>query len=544
VDDKIYIVPAYALIGLVMALWPSFATGMGRLAPGQSPYEQRTASGHGWWRIGLLAIGALCMLWLVEASLSASMVLAFGLTAIGASIWVRKLDVTSSLAGFIVLCASAALLWWDHKHRTPAVSGRELVIFVLVTSAVIRLLTYQGARGGSGSPFTWIFVYSCVVGLLTFSSGIFDDRQTFRLAWHHWGAYVGPAELLLSGAAIFRDFPAQYGLGPTALIAGFCDGDCWHGMYFIAAFATLAYAILIAVMALALSRDRWWARLTVLILCLAVSLAWSGYPAHASTPMATPSVSGLRFLPATVLLTYLFFAGDIARSKAKVLVAQGLWMVGALWSPESAFYVTFLWWPYYLFVRRAPGGLQARVIGMIKPAANLLAALVLLVAGFLGIYALIYHETPTLYGFLAYAMNPPGPLPVHWHGAVWYFLLITAVGVATLVYLWRRSGDTPIFRRGLLVLLLSYGASSYFFLGRSHDNNLLNILPCLLLVLLSAIAATESRFLTMNSAVMSAALLGWLPVFGWQAWHTDLMSGGLFQVNPTIEERFGSQPVS
>jgi hypothetical protein len=538
--DKVFILPAYALIGLVMALWPLFATRNGAPSRAETPSEPGRAGGHAWWKIGILVIGALCMMQIAEESIISSLALAFGLVALLAAIPPPRFYVTSLLASFIALCASATLLWWVRPHGTLDVSDYQLVIFFLSTSAVIRLLTYQGAVRGSGSLLIWILGYSCIAGVLTFSTGIFEDRHAFRLAWHHWGAYVGPAELLLSGAAIFHDFPAQYGFGPTALIAGFCGTDCWYGMYFIAGFATLAYSILIAALALALTRDRWWMRLTVLILCLAVSFVWSGYPIHVSTPMMTPSVSGLRFLPVTVLLTYLFFVVDIGGSKAKVLGAQALWMLGVLWSPESAFYVTFLWWPYYLFVRRAPGSLRARVEGMVRPAANLLAALALLVVVFGGIYMLVYGEAPTVYGLLAYAIDPPGPLPINWHGAVWYFLLVTAVGLGTLVHLWRRTGDTPGFRRGFLVLLLSYGASSYF-LGRSHDNNLLNILPFFLLVLLSAISAAESRFLTLSSATLAATLLGWLPLFGWQAWHKDVMHGGLLQFDSRMDEGFGSQ---
>lgn len=538
--DKAFILPAYALIGLVMALWPLFATGRGTLSPSEAAAVPERTGGPAWWKIGVLMIGAFCMMQIAEESVISSLVLTFALAALVAVIPSRKFDAASLLAGFIVLCASATLLWWVRQGGALDVGNYQLLIFFLITSVVIRLLTYRGTARAGGSPLIWILVYSCIAGVLTFSTGIFEDKYAFRLAWHHWGAYVGPAELLRSGAAILHDFPAQYGLGPTALIAGFCGSDCWHGMYFIAGFATLTYSILIAVLALALTRNRWWLRVVALMLCLAVNFVWSGYPIHVSTPMMTPSVSGLRFLPATVLLTYLFFAEDIGRSKAKVLVAQGLWMLGVLWSPESAFYVTFLWWPYYLFVRRAPGSLLARVQGMVKPAAILLAALALLVAVFLGIYGLIYGEMPTLYGVLAYAIDPPGPLPIDWHGAVWYFLLVTAVGLGTLVHLWRRDGDTPAFRRGLLVLLLSYSASSYF-LGRSHDNNLLNILPFFLLVLLSALSATESRFLTISSATLAATLLGWFPLFGWQAWHQDVMHGGLLQFDSRMDEGFGSQ---
>lgn len=532
-NDKIYVLPAYALIGLVMALWPLFATQSGTSSPGQMASELKTAGGHAWWKVAILVIGAFCMMRIAEESVISPLILVFGLVALVTAIPPPRFDVAAMLAGFIALCASATLLWWVHRHGTLEVSDWQLVIFFLVASAVVWLLTYQGAPRDGGSPVIWILVYSGVVAWLTFSTGIFEDKYAFRMVWHHWGGYIGPAELLLSGAAIFHDFPAQYGLGPSAVIAGFCGADCWHGMYFIVGFATLAESILIAILTLALTRNRWWLRLTVLLLCLAVSFIWSGYPRHVNSPMATPSVSGLRFLPATVLLTYLFFAQDIGRSKAKVLIAQGLWMLGVLWSPESAFYVTFLWWPYYLFVRRAPGGLQARLKGMVKPAANLLAALVLLVVSFIGIYVLVYRETPTLYAILAYAIDPPGPLPIDWHGAVWYFLLATALGLGVLVHQWRSDGDTPVFRRGLLLLLMSYGASSYF-LGRSHDNNLLNILPFYLLVLLNSISGTESRLLARTSAVLVATLLAWLPLFGWQAWQQDLMSDGLLRFDPRI----------
>lgn len=351
---------------------------------------------------------------------------------------------------------------------------------------------------------------------------------------------MGPAELLQSGASIYHDFPAQYGLGPTALLAGFCGTDCWHAMYFVAGFVTLAYSVLIAILALALTRDRWWIRLTVLIMCLAVCFFWSGTPNNLSSPMATPSVSGMRFLPVTVLLTYLFFAEDIGRSKAKVLMAQGLWIVGVLWSPESAFYVTFLWWPYYLFVRRVQGNLKARLKGMVKRAADLVGALILLVVVFVGIYALVYRETPTLYGVFAYVINPPGPVPINWHSTVWYFLSVIVVGLGTSVYSFRKTGDTVQFRRGFLVLLVSYSAATYF-LGRSEDNALLNMTPLFLLVILNTMSVAQSELLWRTSVVLAAALLAWLPFFEWQAWQQNLKDGGLFQFDSRIDSRFGWQ---
>jgi hypothetical protein len=471
-------------------------------------------------------------------SLPATFVLTFGLVAVISSVSGKRIDVVAMSVGYFALCITATLLWWGRALHAPYISPYALVFFFFVAAGLIHLFRKQGPTGEVRSPVIWILVYSCLAAWLTFSTGIFDGIGQLRKLWRHWGAYVGPAELLQSGAAIFHDFPAQYGLGPTALIAGFCGPDCWHAMYFVAGFATLAYSILIAVMALALTRDRWWIRITVLILCLAVCFFWSGSPDNLSSPMTTPSVSGMRFLPAAVLLTFLFFAEDIGQSKAKVLVAQALWMLGVLWSPESAFYVTFLWWPYYLFVRRAEGGLKARVRGIMKPAANLLAALVLLVLAFVGIYWLVYQETPTLYGIFAYAINPPGPLPIKWNGAVWFFLSVMVIGLGTSVYSFRKTGDTTHFRRGYLVLLASYGATSYF-LGRSQDNNLLNIMPLFLLVILNAMSAAQSKVLWRTSVVLAVTLLAWLPFFEWQAWQHDLKDGGLFEFDSHLDSRFG-----
>ena len=185
-----------------------------------------------------------------------------------------------------------------------------------------------------------------------------------------------------------------------------------------------------------------------------------------------------------------------------------------------------MWWPYYLFIRREQDGFLFRVKGFANAAMRLLVISVGLVIVFNIVFQIIYNEVPTLYGFLAYALNPPGPMPINPRGAVWFFLLVTSIGVGTLLHSWHRTGDTLSFRRGFLVQLLSYGAFSYF-LGRSHDNNLLNILPFMLLVLLHAISTADGKILSRASVLLSATLLAWLPLFGWQAWGENVMEGGV-----------------
>lgn len=535
-QDKLYVILTYAVVGIVIGLWPSCVPEKVGATGGLLPTPRHSAAAT-WASVVGLLIAVLGAVTITGESLLSPVVLACGLTALVTSVSRRGVDVVGMLVSFFALCVSVTLPWWRRDSGALDASVYELAVFFLVVVAFVKLFLAELPAREGGTPGVWVVIYTCCAAFLTYSTGIFDDRYGFRMMWHHWGAYVGPAELLASGAAIFHDFPAQYGLGPTALIAGFCGKDCWHAMHFITAFATLAYSVLIAVLALALTRRRWPERFAVLTLCLAACFLWTGYPAHLISPMMTPSVSGMRFLPATLLLSYLFFVGEIERSKKKLLAAHALWALGVLWSPESAFYVTFLWWPYYLFVRRAPPGLSTRVLGFVKEGVTLVAGTTMFLAILAGMYRLVYGEWPILYAILAYAIDPPGPLPIDWHGAIWYFLLAMSVGLGALVNSWRKTGDTVAFRRGFLVQLLCYAAFSYF-LGRSHDNNLLNIMPLIVLVLLHAMSVMESRVLARIALVLAAVLLGWLPVVGWQAWRQDAVSLRVFSFDSRIEQKF------
>lgn len=286
-------------------------------------------------------------------------------------------------------------------------------------------------------------------------------------------------------------------------------------------------------MAFALTPNRWPKRLITLSLCLATCFFWTAYPPLTGSPLEVPSVSGLRFLPVIFLVTYLFFVSQIECSKTKSLVAHLLWMLGALWSPESAFYVTCVWWPYYIFIYRAQGNISLRIKALIKSTTRLLLIAISLIVIFNSLFHIIYGKSPTLYAFLAYALNPPGTMSINPQGGICYFLLVTSIGAISLFRLWRKSGDSFGFRSGFLILLLCYSVFSYY-LGRSHDNNLLNISPFILLILLHAISITDKKFLHRIGVICLMVLIGWLPAFNWEAWHNNLSKRKLFSFNPTL----------
>ena len=159
----------------------------------------------------------------------------------------------------------------------------------------------------------------------------------------------------------------------------------------------------------------------------------------------------------------------------------------------------------------------------------LLSLLVVLFCFFAG-YWLIYRTTPTAYGYFAYVIDPPGPLPINPSGAILFFIAVLALGLAALYSTLRLSGNTREFRQIFLLVLLAYATFSYF-LGRSHDNNLLNLLPFQLLVLLVAFRAPIADWVRTAAAVLLASLIGWSSVFGWDAWRETIGKGRLFEFN-------------
>jgi hypothetical protein len=531
--DKLPILIGYALMGIFIGFSPILLS----LLPPPSIRPKRR-SNHVLLGVATLVATILAGLFSIlngSALVGACILLAF-FASFRIAGGVRIPIVLGACAGLLV---SATLPWWRRLESfLPLMSWNELALFLLITSGALYLLTIPKAPVGPHHRLLDIALFGlflATVALISFSTGIFHDPQAFVLAWHHWGAYVGPSEMVRAGARLFRDVPAQYGLGPTVLIAAIGGQGCWLGVYYLAGLSTLLFAPIIAGIALNARPAGAASAFVILTSCLFCCFFWTSYPPHACAPLMTPSVAGMRFLPLVAMVGWLLW-----RDRSSTVILSGcrgahlLWAFGVLWSPESAFYVTFVWWPYYLWLRcsKESGPSVSIQLSMLPRAAGilLLTLLVVLLCFFAG-YWLIYRTTPTTYGYFAYAINPPGPLPINPLGAILFFIVVLALGLAALSSTLRLSGNTREFRQIFLLVLLAYATFSYF-LGRSHDNNLLNLLPFQLPVLLVAFRAPIADWARTAAAVLLASLIGWSSLFGWDAWREMIWNGRLFEFNP------------
>jgi hypothetical protein len=379
---------------------------------------------------------------------------------------------------------------------------------------------------------------------LSFNTGLLHHPFAANFAWHHWGAYIASAETMLAGARPFLDVPLQYGLGPTALIAGFCGGNCWYAMYFLVGSTTLAFAFFIWLMVLSITQKRLSIASGLLLVALSILCCffWAAYPPDIISPIITPSYSGLRFLPVTAFVAGLILHSDRDQFSGPPQWGHLAWAIGTLWSPESAFYTTFVWWPYFLWT----GSLNKTGLDLAKTLLYrlvlLVVSLVLLCVAFLLGYWLAYRTMPSFYGYFSYALYPPKVIPLVYSGAFSWFILVLFLGFASLLHSFKSAGASRDCRRIFLLLLLCYGCFSYY-LGRSHDNNILNLLPFQFLVLLAALRTLKADELKGLAAAMLACLIGWTCVFGWNIVLDAKRAGHIAEYKPKeMIARFSRRP--
>ena len=257
-------------------------------------------------------------------------------------------------------------------------------------------------------------------------------------------------------------------------------------------------------------------------------LMWTGYPPDFKGPIATPSVDGIRFFPLAALLFFIIAAEELGfRMDA---VGHALWLLGVVWSPEAAFYATVVWWPY-LALRRAQTigatSVPDVAIAVLRGAGVAIAATAAAFAALAVLFWIAYHQWPSIAGFTAYVRNPPGILPANPTGPVWL-----ALAAAAVVAVAQLRADARGIRVGFVCLMGLLGAGSYY-LGRSHDNNVLNLLPFVVLALTAALGIGLKDVASGFAQVALAGLVALLATFGFESWDVAARSGQAWNIGPS-----------
>jgi hypothetical protein len=204
--------------------------------------------------LSLIALTAIASATPLAASavvlvLAVAQLLVMRLLATGRS---RRASVGATAVALAVACASWAgasrWLWWEDYAaglvRTPIdVAGLGLALAITIASLdgrvrsrlrlAIRWPRWSGPLANAGA-------LALLALMSTRSDGLFGAD-----AFHHWGAYVGPAQLVRQGEWLLWDVPSQYGFLSTLTIAVVHLGSVWQSFYVLEVVATFLSATIL-----------------------------------------------------------------------------------------------------------------------------------------------------------------------------------------------------------------------------------------------------------------------------------------------------------
>lgn len=517
--DKAFVIILYSIVGLIMALLVPALDGMrsfsNRLEAPKLPLGEP--------RWVALVICSLAMILLSRLFQFLPLQYIIG-SLLGTSLVVANAGVfrwRNASAIFLGLLIITFMPWWLYQaNKQFLIEDNSLLLMLAITLVSYWMLTQSDSDPMKVESASWkpwraliycvFIIVLCVMVLSTGPSLV----ATNGALWHHWGAYIGPAQLISAGALPLHDIPLQYGLGPSLLLALSCTRSCWTAMYWATGSATIVMVLLIARVALQFHRIKHPLVVTAtLLIVLASCILWTAYPPELNSTLATPSTSGLRFLPGVLMLTWTVECVRGQRLKgSSIWWGHLLWLACILWSPEAALHATAVWVPYYIWEHTFSDVSVGHAKRFVR--ASVIITLVLFVGLSLSalVYRMAFGEWLFVSEYLAYIQHPPGLLPINFAGPIWYFVTC----VVCWFGVWAFARDYPATsdqKASWLVMLFCLAAFPYY-LGRSHDNNILNLMPYMALSLITMRAISIPGGIRALVTVLLAAILGWVATFG------------------------------
>lgn len=409
-----------------------------------------------------------------------------------ASSWTTAIPLV--LASCLAFAALLSLRWWDALLLSSA--DWPVALALLPCSAIGILLLRGIAQSTAKSTRSSRLIDGLVLaGLLEtiMRSQHFTSNGPLP---HHWGVFIAPAAYLRQGGMLLHDVPSQYGFLNTLLLASAPTGDLFMAFFWMNVVCIAASGFILYLALRSCLDQRWWQIVGGLIAIASVSFV-AGDTSTLTGPMPTPSVGGIRFLWLYVLFGLLLHwlqRGQMDSPLSKRMLIQGtlIWLLSALWSVESAVYVTAAWLPAatLLSLRRDLSSLSVsqRLLAFLVAAtrtagfafASLLLALGVIAAG----YRAAGYGWPDWGAYLEYANSFSagfGALPIDPAGPVWLLLLVSSALIAGALHF---SSDA---QRGAQALAwaawgMLWSVATYF-ISRSHANNISNLIPILILCL-------------------------------------------------------------
>jgi hypothetical protein len=428
--------------------------------------------------------------------------------------WLRRAGTRSwkalappLLASSIGFVCALRMFWW-HGGWSGLRSREPFVLILLAAFTLLALAAFLPAKNDAPriKPGAWD-----AAALILFALG----ATRITVDAHDGAFFAGTIGLMRQGAWLLWDAPSQYGFLNMALTASIPARSAWQAVYWANSPLLFASASAVYAALRLTTRGRWG-------VLFSASLAWAavlvvpGRVWMLDGPNASPSVGAFRFLWCYALLGWA--AVLYARRKAgrpleprELAPGAAFWAIGCLWSFESAIYSSAAAWPVFVLAAAEFAAERRRrdaALAVLVPSAVLAAAV-----AFIGTYYRLrlghgpdwrcFAEFPFAFagGSGALPLNPAGDVAV----LLWTGVILVALAAVTLK-------KSPAARWLILPAFALFWATSSYFVWRSHENNVLNLIPLWLSALLAAFFASDEdapsvRVLRAGALPLSAGVL-------------------------------------
>ncbi|QWD96896.1 hypothetical protein [Polynucleobacter sp. MG-6-Vaara-E2] len=430
------------------------------------------------------------------------------------------IKTVSICLGFLI--ASFLSSWMHDGHNRLTLPLIQSVQVLGITSIGFLLLQklHQGHKNSVINTMVCSILYCFAAVAICYLA--LTVNQNLKIdsfyQWHHWGAYIGQAQLLADGIKPFNDIPLLYGLGPVSTIALGCTWNCWYAMFWITSIGPIIFTALIIYLSLKLGKLK-----NPLSVFLAISvgisscLLWPPYQHEILSITTFPSISALRFLPALLVFSIsISIVIDLQKSisplSIKTIFTHFLWIACFAWSPEAAIQSSVIWVPLFIWFRYPAPSFATLLQASIE------LFLVFMIG--IGFLCLIFYSFlgawPDLTQYLTYLQFQQAEHEkVNSNGMIWF-----AIACSFIFFSLSSSKDYLAIPRNnalaiWLTALLCFANFSYF-LSHSHDSVLADLLPYFSLLLFSIFGQLRQDIRQNVCAILLSSIVGWASLFsGW-----------------------------
>jgi hypothetical protein len=373
--------------------------------------------------------------------------------------------------------------WWQDVGKYVWLDLFTSIVFLvslaLCIGAFVKRESFEIGPGKRALNFIKIAVACCLFFIVAMES---RDMEIMEL--HHWSCYTGTAELLRQGGYLLWSVPSQYGFLSILSIAILPIKSCWQSFWVlqIIFLSSTSFFLFYILYSYQKSTLNWLLSIIITVCALHLFPAWAPSIFGVNS---CPSVGPYRFFWLYAIIFFIVIQSErsIIKSKSREnLCGTLLWIIGCLWSFESAYYVSAVWFSY-LFLLAALPAEQTFIIRLFR---NFLPSFVMLLVAITVIsifYLIRIDHLPDIYSFAEHALSFKigfGSISIDFRGGFGLLILVLAFILADFIYCFQNTD-----RRNLPLLGAIYAgfwAGISYFIGRSHENNISNLMPLIIFI--------------------------------------------------------------